>query len=42
MATHENSHYGPTLDSVLKEKGLLEHAQAVALKRVIALQLQYS
>lgn len=35
----KNPHYGPTLDSFLEEEGLLEQAEAVAIKRVIAYEL---
>lgn len=34
-----NPHFGSTLDSFLAQEGILEHTQAVALKRSIALQL---
>jgi antitoxin HicB len=40
MAMRENPHYGSTLDSFLELEGILEHTQAVAIKRVIAYQLQ--
>ena len=33
------NHSGSTLDSLLKEEGILEEVEAVALKRVIAWQL---
>jgi antitoxin HicB len=35
-----NKHKGTTLDSFLEEEGLLENAEAVAIKRVIAHQLE--
>lgn len=34
------SHSGSSFDSLLEEEGLLEHSEAVAIKRVIAWQLQ--
>ena len=37
MAT--NKHKGTTLDSFLDEEGLLESAEAVSIKRVIAFEL---
>ena len=39
MKTHNNPALGSTLDSFLESENLLEHTQAVALKRVIAYQL---
>lgn len=38
MANH-NPHIGSTLDDLLKEKGLLGKANALALKRVLAWQI---
>jgi hypothetical protein len=35
-------HSGSTLDSLLKEDGILEEAEAVAIKRVVAWQLAQS
>jgi antitoxin HicB len=35
-----NKHKGTTLDSFLEEEGLLENAEAVAIKRVIAHQIE--
>lgn len=35
-----NKHKGTTVDSFLEEEGLLEDAEAVAIKRVIAYQLE--
>jgi antitoxin HicB len=35
-----NKHKGSTFDSFLKEEGLLEEAEATAIKRVIAYQLE--
>jgi antitoxin HicB len=40
MVMRDNPHFGTTLDSYLQSEGILEHTQAVALKRVIAYQLQ--
>ena len=37
---HKNRHVGSTLDDFLKEEGVLEQMQAVAIKEVIAWQLQ--
>jgi antitoxin HicB len=39
MKKKTNPHIGSTLDSFLEAENLLEHTQAVALKRVIAYQL---
>lgn len=36
----KNKHIGSTLDSYLQEQGLLEHTEAVAIKRLIAYQLK--
>ena len=36
----KNKHIGSTLDSYLAEKGLLEHTEAVAIKRTVAYQLK--
>lgn len=38
--TTKNPHSGPTLDDFLNEEGINEQATAVAVKRVIAWQLQ--
>jgi antitoxin HicB len=35
-----NPHYGSTLNSFLEKEGILEHTQAVALKRIIAYRIQ--
>ena len=35
-----NPHHGSTLDDLLKEEGVLEQFQAVAIKEVIAWQIQ--
>lgn len=35
-----NKHKGSTLDSFLEEEGLLENAEALAIKRVIAFELE--
>lgn len=35
-----NKHKGSTFDSFLEEEGLLENAEAVAIKRVIAFELE--
>lgn len=35
-----NKHKGSTFDSFLEEEGLLEETEAVAIKRVIAFQLE--
>jgi antitoxin HicB len=39
MVAPKNPHDGSTLDSFLKEEGILEHTKSVALKRVIAYRL---
>ncbi len=39
VTRNNNPHYGSTLDSFLAQEGILEHTQAVALKRIIAFQL---
>ena len=38
MAT--NKHKGSTFDSFLEEEGLLENAEAIAIKRIIAYELE--
>lgn len=35
-----NKHKGSTLDSFLEEEGLLENVEAIAIKRVIAYELE--
>jgi predicted XRE-type DNA-binding protein len=35
-----NKHKGTTFDSFLEEEGLLENAEAVAIKRVIAFEIE--
>lgn len=35
----KNKHFGSSLDSFLQEEGILEHTQAVAIKRIIAYQI---
>lgn len=35
-----NKHKGSTFDSFLEEEGLLENSEAVAIKRVIAYEIQ--
>ena len=35
-----NKHFGSNFDDFLKEEGVLEEAQATAIKRVIAYQIQ--
>jgi antitoxin HicB len=35
-----NTHKGSTFDSFLEEEGLLENAEAIAIKRVIAFELK--
>ncbi len=35
-----NKHKGSTFDSFLEEEGLLENAEAIAIKRVIAFELE--
>ncbi len=37
--TRKNKHSGSSFDSFLKEEGILEEVEAVAIKRVIAWQL---
>ena len=39
MSKKKNPHVGSALDDFLKEKGLFENAQALAVKEVIAWQL---
>lgn len=39
MDMHNNPHLGSTLDSLLEKEGILEHTQAVAIKRIIAYTL---
>jgi antitoxin HicB len=39
MKKFNKKHIGQTLDSFLKEEGILEKTEAVALKRIIAYQL---
>ena len=39
MSKKKNPHIGSALDDFLKEKGLFENAQALAVKEVIAWQL---
>jgi antitoxin HicB len=39
LKTKSNPHLGSSLDSFLEEEGLLDDAEAVAIKRAIALQL---
>ncbi len=36
----KNKHHGSSFDSFLEEEGILEEVQAVAIKRVIALELE--
>ena len=36
---NSNPHFGSTLDNYLEEEGILEHTQAVAIKRVISYKL---
>ncbi len=36
----KSKHIGSTLDSYLKKEGILEHTEAVAIKRVVAYQLR--
>jgi hypothetical protein len=38
LKTKSNPHLGSSLDSFLEEEGILEEAEAVAIKRAIALQ----
>ncbi len=40
MVNSNNPHLGSTLDDWLAEEGILGHCEAVAMKRVIAVQLQ--
>ncbi len=40
MAVLKNKHVGSTLDSFLDEEGILEHTEAVAIKRTIVRELQ--
>lgn len=40
MTRQENPHRGSTLDNFLNEEGINEQATAIAVKRVIAWQLQ--
>ncbi len=39
MVMRENPHFGKTLNEFLEEEGMLEHTQAVALKRMIAYRI---
>lgn len=40
MKTPKHQHIGSSLDDFLKEEGIYEQATAIAVKRVIAFQLQ--
>jgi DNA-binding Xre family transcriptional regulator len=40
MTDHENPHRGATLDDFLDEEGINEQATTIAVKRVIAWQIQ--
>ena len=40
MKTPKNQHIGSSLDDFLREEGIHEEATAIAIKRVIAFQLQ--
>jgi DNA-binding Xre family transcriptional regulator len=42
MAKRKNKHIGSSFDDFLAEEGLLEGANAVALKRVIAWQIEHA
>lgn len=40
MKTKKNPHLGSTLDSLLKEEGIFDHAMALVIKEKIAFQLK--